>query len=137
MVRHNDQAMSPTTTGPRETSDVDGDGWLATFRSLPKPLRVTSYLALFLAFLLVVLSIGVVVLVRRPFPQVDGTLDLPGLTAPVTVVRDDHGIPQLYGSSFDDLMRGQGYVAAQDRFFEMDVRRHITSGRLSELFGST
>jgi penicillin amidase len=137
MVRHNDQAMSPSTTGPTGAPDVEGDGWLDTFRSLPKPLRVSSYVALFLAFLLVVVTIAVVVLVRRPFPQVDGTLDLPGLSAPVTVVRDDHGIPQLYGSSFDDLMRAQGYVAAQDRFYEMDVRRHITSGRLSELFGGT
>ena len=76
-------------------------------------------------------------LVRRPFPQVDGTIDLPGLSAPVTVVRDGHGIPQLYGDNLDDLMQAQGYVAAQDRFFEMDVRRHITAGRLSEMFGST
>src|SRR4029079_8960569 len=36
-----------------------------------------------------------------------------------------------------DLMRGQGYVHAQDRFFEMDVRRHITAGRLSEMFGDS
>ena len=28
-------------------------------------------------------------------------------------------------------------MQAQDRFFEMDVRRHITAGRLSELFGET
>ena len=34
-----------------------------------------------------------------------------------------------------DLARGQGYVHAQDRFFEMDVRRHATAGRLAELFG--
>ncbi len=141
MVRHNDRAMSSTTTGPTDAPAVDGDtggdSWFDTFRSLPWPLRVTSYLALFLAFLLVVGAIAVVVLVRRPFPQVDGTVDMPGLSAPVTVVRDDHGIPQLYGRRFGDLMRAQGYVAAQDRFFEMDVRRHITAGRLSELFGST
>jgi penicillin G amidase len=52
-------------------------------------------------------------------------------------VRDGNGIPQLYGDTMGDLMQAQGYVAAQDRFFEMDVRRHITSGRLSELFGQT
>ena len=32
-------------------------------------------------------------------------------------------------------MRAQGYVHAQERFFEMDVRRHATAGRLAELFG--
>jgi penicillin amidase len=51
------------------------------------------------------------------------------------VVRDDNGIPQLYGDSVDDLMRAQGYVHAQERFFEMDVRRHATAGRLAEMFG--
>ncbi len=30
----------------------------------------------------------------------------------------------------------EGYVHAQDRFWEMDFRRHVTSGRLSELFGA-
>ena len=32
-------------------------------------------------------------------------------------------------------MRAQGFVHAQERFFEMDVRRHATAGRLAELFG--
>ena len=68
---------------------------------------------------------------RRP----TGELELPGLTGEVTVVRDEHGIPQLYGDSLDDLMRAQGFVHAQERFFEMDVRRHVTAGRLAELFG--
>jgi penicillin G amidase len=31
----------------------------------------------------------------------------------------------------------QGYVQAQDRFYEMDVRRHMTAGRLSEMFGKS
>ena len=51
------------------------------------------------------------------------------------MVRDDHGIPQVYASSSDDLFYAQGYVQAQDRFFEMDFRRHVTLGRLSELLG--
>ena len=34
-----------------------------------------------------------------------------------------------------EQLRAQGYVHAQDRFYEMDFRRHVTSGRLSELFG--
>ena len=79
--------------------------------------------------------VAVAVLVRQPFPQTDGELTLAGLDAEVTVLRDDAGIPQLYGDSIADLMKAQGFVHAQERFFEMDVRRHITSGRLSELFG--
>ncbi len=79
-----------------------------------------------------VLGVG---LVRRSFPQTSGELTVPGLTSDVTVLRDDRGVPQIYADNPDDLFRAQGYVAAQDRFFEMDLRRHITAGRLSELVG--
>ncbi|MFC6236710.1 penicillin acylase family protein [Longivirga aurantiaca] len=75
--------------------------------------------------------------VRRSFPQVSGELALKGLKSEVTVLRDERGIPQIYAASAEDLMFAQGYVHAQDRFWEMDFRRHITAGRLSELFGKS
>ncbi|GAA3630499.1 hypothetical protein GCM10022223_55310 [Kineosporia mesophila] len=59
-----------------------------------------------------------------------------GLAGPASVIRDDRGVPQIYADNATDLFRVQGYVNAQDRFFEMDVRRHVTAGRLSELVGS-
>ncbi|QDC26489.1 penicillin acylase family protein [Georgenia yuyongxinii] len=84
-----------------------------------------------------VVSAGLaLVLVRRPLPAHDGAATLDGLAAEVTVVRDERGIPQIYAASDADLMRAQGYVHAQDRFFEMDYRRHVTAGRLSELVGA-
>ena len=73
--------------------------------------------------------------VRRPLPDDAGTLDLPGLTAEVTVLRDARGFPSIYADDAEDLFRAQGFVHAQDRFFEMDYRRHVTAGRLSELVG--
>ncbi len=75
--------------------------------------------------------------VRASFPQTTGSLKLKGLSAPVDVKRDGNGIPQIYADTPDDLFRAQGYVQAQDRFYEMDVRRHLTSGRLSEMFGKS
>src|SRR5256885_3757616 len=69
-------------------------------------------------------------------PQYDGELTIGGLSAPVTVYRDAHAIPQLYARTADDLFTAQGYVHAQERFWEMDFRRHLTSGRLAELFGA-
>ncbi|GAA1912840.1 penicillin acylase family protein [Streptomyces sodiiphilus] len=75
--------------------------------------------------------------VRASYPQVTGEIALEGLSGPVTVKRDAHGIPQLYADSASDLFRAQGYVHAQDRFWEMDVRRHTTAGRLSEMFGES
>jgi penicillin amidase len=73
--------------------------------------------------------------VRRPFPEVAGEVEIPGLTGQVTVARDARGVPTIYADTANDLFRAQGYVSAQDRFFEMDLRRHITAGRLSELVG--
>ncbi|MGA5359664.1 penicillin acylase family protein [Streptomyces purpurascens] len=75
--------------------------------------------------------------VRASFPQTKGTLTLKGLSGPVEVKRDNYGIPQIYASSDADLFMAQGYVQAQDRFYEMDVRRHMASGRLSEMFGKS
>jgi len=109
--------------------------WWLTFRGWPTWARRASWTAVGVVLLLLVLTATAVVVVRRPLPVVDGELDLPGLDAPVEVLRDGNGIPQLYGSSVDDLLTAQGYVHAQDRFYEMDVRRHLTAGRLSELFG--
>ncbi|AKT50221.1 penicillin acylase family protein [Arsenicicoccus sp. oral taxon 190] len=73
--------------------------------------------------------------VRRTDPTVDGTQRLGGLAGQVDVKRDAQGVPHLYADTPEDLFRGQGYVSAQDRFFEMDLRRHATSGRLAEMVG--
>ncbi|MEV7088517.1 penicillin acylase family protein [Streptomyces sp. NPDC093085] len=73
--------------------------------------------------------------VRASFPQTAGSVTLKGLSGPVDVRRDSYGVPQIYANSDADLFRAQGYVQAQDRFWEMDVRRHMTAGRLSEMFG--
>jgi penicillin amidase len=75
--------------------------------------------------------------VTRSFPQTSGTVSIPGLKAKVQVQRDDAGIPQITASSAHDLFLAEGYVHAQDRFWEMDFRRHVTAGRLSELFGAS
>ena len=75
--------------------------------------------------------------VRASWPQTAGTLDVHGLGADVRVLRDARGVPQIYATSDHDLFFAQGYVHAQDRFWEMDFRRHVTAGRLSELFGSS
>lgn len=75
--------------------------------------------------------------VRASFPQTKGSITLDGLAGPVDVKRDGYGIPQIYASSDEDLFMAQGYVQAQDRFYEMDVRRHMTAGRLSEMFGES
>ena len=122
----------PTTPGAAASRDED---WRDIFKALPRVVRWSVFGVIGLVLLLVLAALAGLGVARSAFPQTDGELDLPGLTSEVRVLRDEHGIPQIYADSMDDLMRAQGFVHAQERFYEMDVRRHITSGRLSEMFG--
>ena len=129
--------MCVTMTVQPEPSAPRGRSWRATFRSWPGYARASVYGAVVVVLLLVAALVTGLMLTQRPLPQTTGELEVPGLTGDVTVIRGEHGIPQLYGDSTDDLMLAQGFVHAQERFYEMDIRRHVTAGRLSELFGET
>jgi len=72
---------------------------------------------------------------RQSFPEYSGDVVLPGLTGSVEVLRDSYGVPHIYADNPEDLFEAQGYVQASDRFYEMDFRRHLAAGRLSELYG--
>jgi penicillin G amidase len=74
---------------------------------------------------------------RSPLPQTRGTLRVPGLDAPVEVLRDSSGVPHIRAGTMHDLYFAQGFVTAQDRFWQMEFWRRIGSGRLSELFGKS
>ena len=68
-------------------------------------------------------------------PKVDGELALPGLSAPVRVLRDEHGIPYIFAANTPDLIRAQGFVVAQGRLFQIEGYRAIATGRLAESVG--
>lgn len=92
---------------------------------------------LFLLGLGVLFSAAGILLVRRSFPQTEGEVRLHGLDGEVRIYRDRYGIPHIYASTPHDLFFAQGYVHAQDRFWQMDVWRHIGAGRLAEMFGKS
>jgi penicillin amidase len=109
----------------------------APLARLPRSARWTVRILSALLALLLILALYVNWTIHRSYPQVSGRIAVKGLSKDVTVYRDRWGVPQIYADDADDLMRAQGYVHAQDRFWEMDFRRHVTAGRLSELFGSS
>jgi penicillin amidase len=74
---------------------------------------------------------------KNALPQIDGSLHLSGLSAPVTVARDAHGVPSIHAHSLDDLYRAQGFVTAQDRLFQMDLLRRHAAGELAEVVGAS
>src|SRR5579883_334002 len=75
--------------------------------------------------------------VCRSWPQENGIIKIPGLKDKVEVFRDQSGVPNIYASNRHDLFMVQGYIHAQDRFWQMDYWRHIGSGRLAEMFGNS
>lgn len=130
------QPPSAPAREPDSASDGGGDRtWRETVAQLPRGVHWAAYALVVLLVVLVLLVTTAFAFTQRPLPETGGTLEVPGLDGEVEVVRDDHGIPQLYADTDLDLARGQGWVQASERFFEMDVRRHITAGRLAEMLG--
>ncbi len=72
---------------------------------------------------------------RRPLPQLDGSVSVPGISSKVRVVRDEHGVPTIEAATLADLFFAQGYVTAQDRLWQMDMMRRAAAGELSEVIG--
>ena len=136
MLRHNGR-VSDHENEPETGPDKVRESVFPPFGVWPRPLRISVFIALALVGVLVVVLLGAVHTVRATFPQTDGEVQIPGVQAKVEVRRDVQGIPQIYAESPEDLFLAQGYVQAQDRFYEMDFKRHVTSGRLSELLGES
>jgi penicillin amidase len=74
-------------------------------------------------------------LLHGSLARLDGSLALPGLSAPVTIQRDALGVVTIKAANEIDAMRALGYVHAQERFFEMDLLRRTAAGELAALFG--
>jgi penicillin amidase len=85
----------------------------------------------------IILAGAWLVLTRMSFPRVRGTQKLEGLSSTVTIQRDKYGVPHIYARTSKDLFFAEGYVHAQDRFWQMEFWRRIGSGRLSEILGES
>jgi penicillin amidase len=60
-----------------------------------------------------------------------------GLSAPVEIRRDVHGVPSIVAKTDHDAFFAAGYVHAQDRLWQLELQRRLVDGRLSEVFGRT
>ncbi len=111
-----------------------------TVTSAPASRRSTGLrILVWLLLILILLAVGVVAfayfVVRSALPQIDGSLQVKGLSAAVKVTRDNHGVPAIEAASLEDLFLAQGYITAQDRLWQMDILRRFASGELSEILG--
>ena len=72
---------------------------------------------------------------QQPASRAD-TLRLAGLTAPVEIVRDTAGINHIYAANEHDLFFAQGYAAARDRLFQLELWRRQATGTVAGLLGA-
>jgi penicillin G amidase len=104
-----------------------------------RPLRrLAWFAAVLVAVVLMAASAGVLWLYlaeRDALPATDGTLTVTGLSSPVIVQRDAHGVPHIEAAAQDDLWVAQGYVTAQERLWQMDMFRRRANGELAEVLG--
>ena len=100
-------------------------------------IRISAWVLALLLLVLLVLLGWFYSIARSALPPLDGTLPVAGLSAPVTVTRDSHGVPTIEAIRLPDLFFTQGYITAQDRLWQMDTMRRFAAGELSEILGDS
>jgi penicillin amidase len=107
----------------------------ASPRSHHRVLRLVFWILVVLLILISAILLWGYWIARSALPQIDGQIQVSGLTAAVSITRDSHGVPTIEAANFDDLYFAQGYVTAQDRLWQMDGMRRYAAGELSEILG--
>jgi penicillin amidase len=72
----------------------------------------------------------------RSLPVYNAVLEVPYLSGPVEIVRDNANVPHIFGETDEDVFYALGYAHAQDRLWQMTMLRRTAQGRLSEIFGN-
>ena len=104
-------------------------------RPRTKVWRIVGIFIVIMVCIVTALLLWLLSIARSALPQIDGTIAVQGLSAPVTVTRDGHGVATIDALTTDDLFFAQGYVTAQDRLFQMDLLRRAAEGDLAEIVG--
>ena len=92
---------------------------------------------LFLLLTAAALTAGGVLAVHllQSLPQLDGRLQLAGLSAPVSITRDAADVTHIEGATALDTWRALGFVHAQERGWQLEFNRRLMRGELSEILG--
>ncbi|GED55550.1 penicillin acylase family protein [Brevibacillus borstelensis] len=95
--------------------------------------RFLSIVTITMVSMVILVSGALYIYTGLSLPTTEGELKLVGLKYPVSVYRDERGIPHIEARTERDLYMAQGYVTAQDRLFQMEMFRRIAGGRLAEI----
>ncbi len=73
---------------------------------------------------------------ERSVPDYSARYTLPGVSAPVEILRNNDNVPHIFGAKDQDVFFALGFAHAQDRLWQMTMLRRTAQGRLSEVFGN-
>jgi penicillin amidase len=99
-------------------------------------LRWSQHLLVAVLVLVLLLAAAIALAFRLTLPSTENDASIPGLSAPVEIALDVHGIPWVRAASAEDAHAALGYLHARDRLFQMDLMRRGAAGRLSALIGA-
>ncbi|MBN2135345.1 MAG: penicillin acylase family protein [Acidobacteria bacterium] len=88
-----------------------------------------------LLLIVVIVTAYIFILIRSSIPDWDGERKIEALHDTVIIKLDKYGVPHVYAKNLDDLAFTTGYIHAKERFFQMDLTRRYSAGKLCELFG--
>ncbi|GAB4137188.1 MAG: penicillin acylase family protein [Ignavibacteriales bacterium] len=96
------------------------------------------------SLIVVLLTIGLVIVfflffgyffLKNELPEYSASVAIKGIHEKVEIYRDENAVPHIFAKSETDAAFAQGYVHAQERFFQMDLIRRAAQGKLSQIFG--
>ena len=120
-------ALAPVSAQGAETSR---DKIMENFRRVPAAIqRIAAWMCVFTA-----LCLGMWAQAANNQAKVE-TIALPGLHDKVEILIDRWGVPHIYAKNDADLFFAQGFNAARDRLFQIDLWRRRGLGQLAEVFG--
>lgn len=90
---------------------------------------------LLLIILAAVVAVGGLLYFRNVKPDYEGSVNAPGVRAPVEIWYDSAGVAHVWAHSEEDLYFAQGYAHARERLWQLELFRRVAEGRLSEVMG--
>src|SRR5205823_1086887 len=107
-----------------------------TSTSMRIRIRLLAAIVASIALVVVAAAVGGYAYLRRSLPTLNGSVTVPGISAPVDIVRDEDAVTHVFAATKRDAFYGLGYAHAQDRLWQMEFQRRVGFGRLSEVLGT-
>lgn len=97
-------------------------------------MKTLARLLLALIVIVVLVWFGVPLYLRRSVTQYSGSIRT-SVAAPVEIMFDAKGIPQVWAKTDADAFFAIGWLHGNERLFQMELVRRLARGELSEVFG--